>query len=164
MPRLLLLVLIVIAVAVAGCGSSDDDAAPAGNDSLISDAGPQHVNGLGINPGDGDLYIATHSGLWRAPEGEAKATRVGALHHDLMGFTIAGDNRFLSSGHPDAREDLPPQIGLQRSDDGGESWDTVSPARRGQPAHAARRRAAHLQRGLRHRRVSDQRQQWQVLG
>jgi hypothetical protein len=126
MSRVLLLILVVIAGIAAGCGGSDDDAAPAGNDSLISDAGSQHVHGLGINPGDGDLYIATHSGLWRAPEGKTKATRVGDLRHDLMGFTIAGANRFLSSGHPDAREDLPPQMGLQRSDGTGESWNTVS--------------------------------------
>ena len=126
MSRLFPLLLVLIAGIVAGCGGNDDAGAPDSSESLVSDAGPQHVHGLGINPADGDLFIATHSGLWRAPEGEAKATRVGDLHHDLMGFTIAGGNRFLSSGHPDAREDLPPQMGLQSSDDGGESWDTVS--------------------------------------
>jgi hypothetical protein len=41
------------------------------------------------------------------------------------GFTTAGANRFLSAGHPDAHEDLPPQMGLQSSDDGGESSETV---------------------------------------
>ena len=126
MSRFLLLTLVVVAGLAAGCGGSDDDAAPATDDRPVSDAGPQHVHGLGINPGDGALYIATHSGLWRAPRGQTRAARVGDLRHDLMGFTIAGANRFLSSGHPDVREDLPPQMGLQSSDDGGESWETVS--------------------------------------
>jgi photosystem II stability/assembly factor-like uncharacterized protein len=43
-----------------------------------------------------------------------------------MGFTVAGPDRFLASGHPDLQSDLPPQLGLQRSTDGGRSWQSVS--------------------------------------
>jgi photosystem II stability/assembly factor-like uncharacterized protein len=43
-----------------------------------------------------------------------------------MGFTVAGPDRFLGSGHPDAREGLPPFLGLIRSADAGESWQEVS--------------------------------------
>jgi hypothetical protein len=124
--RGLALLLVLAAAALAGCGGTDDPAAPSGEDGAVSEAGPEHVHGLGVNPADGDLYIATHSGLWRAPAGEPRARRVGDVHHDLMGFTVAGPDDFLASGHPGAQDDLPPQLGLQRSTDGGRSWKTVS--------------------------------------
>jgi photosystem II stability/assembly factor-like uncharacterized protein len=43
-----------------------------------------------------------------------------------MGFTVTGPNRFLGSGHPDGREDLPPFLGLIRSTDAGRTWEPVS--------------------------------------
>jgi photosystem II stability/assembly factor-like uncharacterized protein len=43
-----------------------------------------------------------------------------------MGFTVAGPDRFLASGHPDARQDLPWLLGLIESSDGGESWEPIS--------------------------------------
>jgi photosystem II stability/assembly factor-like uncharacterized protein len=43
-----------------------------------------------------------------------------------MGFTIVGPNRFLGSGHPDLRDDLPPLVGLIESTDSGESWQPIS--------------------------------------
>jgi hypothetical protein len=65
------------------------------------DPGPIHVHGLGINPKDGALFVATHTGLFRAGEGEPKATRVADRFQDTMGFTVVGPNRFLGSGHPE---------------------------------------------------------------
>src|SRR5687767_1130402 len=41
-----------------------------------SDAGPVHVHGLGINPADRALFIATHTGLFRVGEGVSEAKRV----------------------------------------------------------------------------------------
>jgi photosystem II stability/assembly factor-like uncharacterized protein len=85
---------------------------------------------LGINPSDGALFIATHSGLYRVGEGEQSAERVGERLQDTMGFTVIGPDRFLGSGHPDLREardmGLPPHLGLIESIDAGESWDPVS--------------------------------------
>lgn len=125
--RRLTLALLVFAALVVGCGSSGDDGSPSrADEGLVVQDGHRHVHGLGVNPADGDLYIATHNGMWRAPAGEAKATRVGDLQHDLMGFTVVGPNRFLASGHPALRDDLPPQLGLQRSTNAGEDWETVS--------------------------------------
>jgi photosystem II stability/assembly factor-like uncharacterized protein len=99
-------------------------------DSAATDPGPIHVHGLGINPKDGSLFIATHTGLWRTPPGETRATRVSANQQDTMGFTIIGSDRFLGSGHPDQRqfreEGLPPLLGLIESTDGGESWQLIS--------------------------------------
>jgi hypothetical protein len=62
--------------------------------------GVAHVHGLGVNPSDGSLYVATHTGTFRIPE-EGQAERIGASYQDTMGFTVAGPDRFLGSGHPD---------------------------------------------------------------
>ena len=119
--------LLVSLVLLAGCGGDDGEApGPVGNQGFIEEVGPQHVHGLGVNPADGVLYSATHTGLWSAPEGETRARRVADVYHDLMGFTVAGPDEFLASGHPGAQADLPPQLGLQRSTDGGRSWEPVS--------------------------------------
>lgn len=110
----------------AGCGGGGDEAfePPA-----AQDPGPIHVHALGIDPADGSLFIATHTGLWRVADDEA-AERVGELFQDTMAFTVAGPGRFLGSGHPDLREarekKLPPHLGLIESRDGGETWAPVS--------------------------------------
>ena len=95
-----------------------------------ADPGPVHVHGLGVNPADNALFIATHTGLYRVDEGERKAERVGERYQDTMGFTIVGPNRFLGSGHPDLNEaqekNLPSHLGLIESTDKGESWESIS--------------------------------------
>ena len=86
-----------------------------------------HVHGLGINPADGKLYVATHDGLYQLPADGAGAPRlVGEGHQDTMGFTIAGPNRFLASGHPAPFEDGPRHLGLIESSDAGATWNTLS--------------------------------------
>ena len=107
----------------AGCGS-DSESEEAGP--IVNDPGPIHVHGLGLNPKDGALFIAAHTGLFRAAPDERAATRVGDRYQDTMGFTVVGPDRFLGSGHPDGRDGLPPFLGLIRSDDAGRSWDPVS--------------------------------------
>jgi hypothetical protein len=95
-----------------------------------TDPGPVHVHGLGVNPADNALFIATHTGLYRVGPGERKAERVGDRYQDTMGFTIVGPNRFLGSGHPDINEarekNLPSLLGLIESTDKGESWQPIS--------------------------------------
>ena len=90
------------------------------------DPGPVHVHGLGVNPADRALFIATHTGLYRSAEGESTSVRVGDSQQDTMGFTIVDPDRFLGSGHPDLREDLPPLLGLIESTDEGRSWEPIS--------------------------------------
>lgn len=94
---------------------------------LEVEPGVQHVHGLGVDPGDGVLYAATHSGLFRLPE-QGKAARVANRAQDTMGFSIVGPGTFIGSGHPDFREDdvRPPLLGLISSDDRGETWDRIS--------------------------------------
>ena len=92
-----------------------------------TDPGPIHVHGLGINPSDGSLFIATHTGLFRVGKDSEKAVRVADRFQDTMGFSIVGPNRFIGSGHPDLREqDLPPLLGLIESADAGNTWNPIS--------------------------------------
>ena len=126
------LTAIVLLALFSGCGGGDDEdeaaPAPQGDSSgpTVEDPGPVHVHGLGINPKDGALFVATHTGLFRAPEGEPTAKRVADRWQDTMGFTVVGPDEFLGSGHPDGREKLPPYLGLIRSRDAGKTWREVS--------------------------------------
>ncbi len=111
-----------LVLVLAGCaGAADDDSR-----GTYDDVGPEHVHGLGVNPADGALYIATHTGLFRMPRGSDESERVGDRLQDTMGFAVAGPDRFLGSGHPDLRDDLPPLLGLIESSDAGRSWTPIS--------------------------------------
>lgn len=112
--------------AAAACGGSDERPDDPGPQVQVADPGAVHVHGLGVNPADGALFIASHTGLFRAAPGERTARRVGDRFQDTMGFTVTGPDRFLGSGHPDGRDRLPPFLGLIRTDDSGRSWKPVS--------------------------------------
>jgi hypothetical protein len=119
--------LVAACVVAAGCGGGEDPVSPApGGAPAPVEAGAEHIHGLGVNPADGSLIIATHSGLFRAGPGERQPQRIGEGRQDTMGFTVVGPDRFLGSGHPDPAEDMPPLLGLIRSDDAGRSWQSVS--------------------------------------
>lgn len=113
----------IVLLALTGCGGDKKTAPPT---MAESDPGIVHAHGLGVDPADGALFIATHTGLFRAPDGENKARRVGESFQDTMGFTVTGPGRFLGSGHPDAQSDKPPMLGLIQSEDAGKSWDSVA--------------------------------------
>jgi photosystem II stability/assembly factor-like uncharacterized protein len=116
------------ALAISACGDDEGDGggSSAGGHEGSASQGPVHVHGLGINPKDGSLFIATHTGLFSAAPGESKARRVGDSTQDTMGFTVAGPDRFLGSGHPGEFENAINPLGLIRSTDAGRSWETVS--------------------------------------
>jgi hypothetical protein len=120
----LLVTAVVIAAAVAAALAvarvlGDDEPSAA-------DPGPVHVHALGVNPADRALFIATHTGLYRLDGDAERAERVGDRYQDTMGFTVAGPDHFLGSGHPDLREDLPPLLGLIESHDAGKTWTPIS--------------------------------------
>lgn len=91
------------------------------------DPGVEHIHGLGVDPADGVLYAASHYGLFRITQ-QGAASRVADRFQDTMGFTVTGPNTFLGSGHPDFQKDpgLPPRLGLIRSTDAAETWQSVS--------------------------------------
>lgn len=90
-----------------------------------------HVHGLGVNPADDTLYVATHDGLFRLDD-DGDAERVGDTRQDTMGFAVVGRDHFLASGHPDLadkalqRPGKRPLLGLIESRDAGESWTSRS--------------------------------------
>lgn len=116
--------LLLVAVLAVGCGSPDvptSEKAPSeGPDAFLG-----HVHGLGTDPADGVLYVASHMGVFRVAEG-SDATRVADRWQDTMAFTVVGPRHFLASGHPDLEEDLPPHLGLIESKDAAETWRPVS--------------------------------------
>jgi hypothetical protein len=98
-----------------------------GGDGSASGAGVEvaHVHGLGVDPADGTLYAGTHNGLIRLPE-DGEPTLVADRVQDFMGFTVAGPQHFLASGHPGPDQEGPSSLGLIESTDGGKTWERLS--------------------------------------
>ncbi len=119
--RVLLVMIAALAVAVLGYlaarGGSGDTAAV--------HAELEHVHGLGVDPSDDTLHVGTHYGLFRMPE-QGQPTRVADRIQDFMGFTVAGPEHFLASGHPGEGQEGPSSLGLIESTDGGETWQPLS--------------------------------------
>jgi hypothetical protein len=119
--------LLVASLGLAACGGGSKATMDAQSTTPGGDPGPVHVHGLGVDPKDGSLYIATHTGLFRSPKGGGSASRIGDSEQDVMGFSIPGRDRFLGSGHPDPRESgQPPNLGLIESKDRGRTWEPIS--------------------------------------
>ena len=109
----------LLALAASACSGTPEETAPSADAHLVG-----HVHGLGVDPADDALYVAGHFGLFRVTDGTP--ARVADRWQDTMGFTVAGPNTFLASGHPDLREDLPAHLGLIESTDSGRTWESVS--------------------------------------
>lgn len=123
----------VTLVALAGCGASSTTvtgatASPGGR-SAPAGAGPVpagsewgHVHNLTV---DGDrLMLGTHEGLWQQSPGQP-ARLLSDPPFDVMGFALSGQRKF-ASGHPGEGQDLPADLGLRQSTDGGTTWASVS--------------------------------------
>lgn len=111
---------ILVVGVVVGIYALRQGGSASGPDVRSNDPGVVHIHGLGINPANGDLYAATHMGVFHIENG--KATRIADRYQDTMGFTVVGSDHFIASGHPDVREDLPPLLGLLESRDAGRTW------------------------------------------
>jgi len=110
--------LLAATLLLAGC-AADKEGISTPTDRADRTVG--HIDGLGVDPADGTLYVATHHGLFHVDEA-GDALRVADRWQDTMAFTVVGPRRFLASGHPDLRDDLPPHLGLIQSTDAGETW------------------------------------------
>ncbi|RYV49546.1 exo-alpha-sialidase [Pengzhenrongella frigida] len=82
-----------------------------------------HVHAITVNPKDGQVYLATHDGLFIAG---ADGWTARGPNIDLMGFTVADSDHFYASGHPGEGTDLPSPVGLIESRDGGTTWTSLS--------------------------------------
>jgi hypothetical protein len=118
--------LVAVVAVVALAGGDDGSSGSPGSEGSAAGETIADVHGLGVNPADGALYIATHTGLFRSARGTATAVRVDAPEQDLMGFSVAGPDRFVASGHPGPDQQAPPSLGLLESRDQGRSWETLS--------------------------------------
>lgn len=117
--------LTAVCLAVAGCSSTESSSGAEPSEASSAEAHVMgHVHGLGVDPADDTLYVASHFGVFRVEDGEP--VRVADRWMDAMGFVVVGENHFLGSGHPDPDENLPPSLGLVESTDAGETWEPVS--------------------------------------
>ncbi|MFI8836203.1 F510_1955 family glycosylhydrolase [Streptomyces afghaniensis] len=111
---------LALALTLAACSGNGDSA-----DSNGSSAAPgttvSHIHGLGLDPADQHLYVATHEGVY-TPDAKGEPQLVGDSKDDFMGFTVAGDKTFYASGHPTSGGNK----GLIRSTDAGETWEALS--------------------------------------
>ncbi|GGR17230.1 F510_1955 family glycosylhydrolase [Agromyces mediolanus] len=124
----------VLALALTGCAAGSPT-------TTVPQAALGHVHGLGFDPDSGGTYAATHNGVWLLPTEQLPASypsqeaasigaprKVGGHTQDTMGFTVADGGELFASGHPgpDDQEDLGDPLGLVRSTDRANSWETVS--------------------------------------
>jgi hypothetical protein len=119
------LLVIVVPGLLIGSRLADDNGPVDSNDAY----GVDHVHGLGINPADSSLIVATHNGSFRLPAEGDEVERLGDSLQDTMGFTVVGPDQFLGSGHPDMagrRAGQPAQLGLIESNDAGATWTELS--------------------------------------
>ncbi|MET9817261.1 MULTISPECIES: F510_1955 family glycosylhydrolase [unclassified Streptomyces] len=109
-----------LTLALTACSSSDTD-----TDTSTSGPGSgvtvSHIHGLGLDPADQRLYVATHEGIY-TPDAQGKPTLVGDSKDDFMGFTVAGAKTFYASGHPTTGGNK----GLIKSTDAGTTWTSLS--------------------------------------
>ncbi|MGW0732373.1 F510_1955 family glycosylhydrolase [Streptomyces sp. NPDC002851] len=116
---------LLLAVTATACGNgSDSGSSGDGHDHEHSGGQVSHIHGLGIDPADGTLYVATHNGVV-AVDDKGGSKRVSD-EADYMGFTVKGPGTFLGSGHPAPGSDEPGNRGLIESKDAGKTWKTLS--------------------------------------
>ncbi len=129
LPAAVLVLVSIAAVLVAVFFFAREDGGTEGISNLGGNAASAagHVHGLGIDPDNGALFVASHNGLFQAGPGETRARPVGTAGQDVMGFSVVGPNHLLGSGHPgEGQEDLPSNLGLIESRDGGRTFRPVS--------------------------------------
>ena len=74
---------------------------------------------------DGRLLVGTHTGVAEIDPVSGAVSNRGASQDDFMG--LAGSAELLvASGHPGMGSALPDPVGLLRSTDGAQTWETVS--------------------------------------
>lgn len=112
---------LLLAASLSACSADSGDGKDADQS---AEPAVSHVHGLGIDPADGRLYVATHEGVVVVSKsGKAETVSDKA---DYMGFTVVGPKTFLGSGHPAPGSDEPANRGLLESKDSGKSWKTRS--------------------------------------
>jgi hypothetical protein len=132
LDRSLAIGLLILSGLLSGCVSGDGSSTLSPSPREASSFG--HVHGLGVHPGTGVVYAATHAGVFELPAIAEMPVAVDELSgpiagrsQDTMGFVMVGDVMF-ASGHPDPMEDpsVEPDLGLIQSVDSGQEWRSIS--------------------------------------
>lgn len=110
---------LALALTLAACSDSGDSEDSTGESAAGTTV--SHIHGLGLDPADQRLYVATHEGVY-TPDAKGKPELVGDSKDDFMGFTLADDKTFYASGHPTSGGNK----GLIRSTDAGKTWKSLS--------------------------------------
>lgn len=113
---------LTLALTACSGGDADTGASASGAESGVA---VSHIHGLGLDPSDQRLYVATHEGVY-TPDTKGRPTLVGDSKDDYMGFTVAGSKTFFASGHPTQGGDGPGNKGLIKSTDAGKTWKSLS--------------------------------------
>ncbi|MGP4085179.1 F510_1955 family glycosylhydrolase [Streptomyces sp. KR55] len=111
---------LALALTLDACSDSGDSADSTGS-SAASVTAVSHIHGIGLDPADQHLYVATHEGIY-TPDIKGDPELVGDSKDDFMGFTVAGDKTFYASGHPTSGGNK----GLIKSTDAGKTWKSLS--------------------------------------
>ncbi|MEU1801570.1 F510_1955 family glycosylhydrolase [Streptomyces sp. NPDC019937] len=111
---------VALGLTLAACSGDDGD-----TDSSAAVTTVSHIHGLGLDPSDQRLYVATHEGIY-TPDAKGDPTLVGDSKDDFMGFTVARSKTFYASGHPASGADGPGNKGLIKSTDAGRTWKSLS--------------------------------------
>lgn len=119
-PATLALAVVGVALIAAGCSNAASEAS--GTDSAPVTSVPDHIHNLALV--DGELWMGTHNGMWKQTPG-GDVSRVSQDAWDVMGLTKTPEG-WLAGGHPGPDQSGPASLGLQKSGDGGQSWQPVS--------------------------------------
>ncbi|WP_413105742.1 F510_1955 family glycosylhydrolase [Streptomyces sp. Inha503] len=111
---------VAVGLTLAACSSGDGDMDASPAVTTVS-----HIHGLGLDPSDQRLYVATHEGIY-TPDSKGNPKLVGSSKDDFMGFTVAQGKTFYASGHPASGTDGPGDKGLIKSTDAGRTWKSLS--------------------------------------
>lgn len=109
-----------LVLAACGGGASSTGAASEASATALS-----HVHGLGVDPADGRMYVATHDGLYTVTK-DQEPKLVGDRKDDFMGFTVTGTNTFIASGHGAPGSGRPGNLGLIETVNAGRAWTSES--------------------------------------
>jgi photosystem II stability/assembly factor-like uncharacterized protein len=122
---------LLLPLVLAGCAGTTPVAEETPSNTATVSLADTHIHGLSVDRATSNrVYIATHHGLL-ALEDDARLSRIGSSTDDFMGFSPHPTDPaiFFRSGHPSGGGNL----GVQKSDDGGLSWDTISSGGTGGP-------------------------------
>lgn len=87
-----------------------------------------HVHAIVANPAEDGFLLGTHEGIYTASADGQLGGRVSDVVFDAMGLTAVG-GELLASGHPGSRSPAEwgtPNLGIIRSTDAGQSWESIA--------------------------------------